>query len=90
MEVHCFASDTIKDIESHISEALNNGQAPNLGIVFTSVKLGIERLSEALGKYSTYAAGISKQLILMKVSSSERAGSLETIEPWNQKNDRYG
>jgi len=59
MEVHCFASDTIKDIESHISEVLNNGQAPSLGIVFTSIKLGIERLSEALGKYGISFLGAS-------------------------------
>ena len=59
MKVHCFAADTVEDVEAHISEALNNGMAPNLGFVFTSVKLGIERLSGTLGKYAITFLGAS-------------------------------
>jgi hypothetical protein len=59
MEVHCFVADTVEDVEANIMEALNNGLAPNLGIIFTSVKLGIERLSEALGIYDIAFLGAS-------------------------------
>ena len=59
MEAHCFVAETVGDVEAQISEALNNGLAPSLGIVFASIKVGIEQLSEVLGKYDIAFLGAS-------------------------------
>jgi hypothetical protein len=59
MKAHCFVADSVEDIESDILKALNSGLSPTLGIIFASPKLGIEHLSEALGKYDIAFLGAS-------------------------------
>ncbi len=59
MKAYCFVADSLEDIDARVSETMNNGHSPTLGIVFASPKLGVDRLSEVLGKYTIPFLGAS-------------------------------